>query len=114
MESLKSSKYLSLLARETKNAQAKGKEKGKDKRNTEFYPKDELVPSDGSLGSKKDKKKRFENTKCCYCKKENHSEKGYMKKTIDQMFRLLEKHHIVILEGTRKINPERKTIGRRF
>ena len=55
MGALKCSNYLSLLARETKNAQEKGKEKGKDKRNTEFYPKDELVPSDGSLGSKKDK-----------------------------------------------------------
>ena len=73
---------------------AKGNQKGKDKRFSESKPKEDLNPSNGALSSKKDKKKRFEKTKCTYCKKGNHPKNLCMKKTIDQMARILEKHHI--------------------
>ena len=66
---LKTSKNQVLLAGETKNAQEKGKWKGKEKRYTKFEPKEEFDPLDRALGSKKDKHNRFENTKCSYCNK---------------------------------------------
>ena len=37
---VKDSKNQDLLARETKNAKEKGKQKGKEKKNTDFNPKD--------------------------------------------------------------------------
>ena len=89
MEALKSSKNQALLDGETKNAQAKGRQKGKYKKNTETKPKEKRNPSYGASGSKKDKHKRFENTKCLYCKRGNHPENLCVKKTIDQMLRLL-------------------------
>ena len=96
MGSLKASKNQALLARESKNLNAKGKQKGKDKKNSEFKPKEELDPSDGASRSKKDKQKRFEKTKCTYCKRGNHPKSECMKKTIDQMDNLLEaSNHMV-------------------
>ena len=55
MGPLKSSPSQALLAGETKNAQARRKHKGKEKRNTEFEPKEEFDPTDESSSSKKDK-----------------------------------------------------------
>ena len=78
----------------------KGSGKGKEKRYTKFEPKEEFDPLDRALGSKKDKHKRYENTKCSYCKKAKHSEKYCLKKAIDKIYRLLEKYHISLLEGT--------------
>ena len=109
MGAVKSSKDIALLARETKNAQDKGKHNNKENIYIEFKPKEEFDPSNGASGSKKDKHKRFEKTKCSYGKKGNHSDKDRMKKTKDQMVRLLEQHHISLLEGARKIDPESKT-----
>ena len=82
MGSLRSATNQVLLVGDTKNAQARRKWKGNDKRNTEFEPKEEFDPSDKSSGSKKEKHKRFDKGKCSYCKKGNHIEKGCMK-TID-------------------------------
>ena len=56
---------------------------GKDKKIYEFEPKEKPNPSDGLLSSKKDKQKRFENTKHTYYKKGNHLESSCMKKSID-------------------------------
>ena len=62
----------------------------------------EFDPPYESSHSKKDKHQRFDKGKCSYCKKRNHTEKGCMKKTIDQMSRLLEQHNISLPEGARK------------
>ena len=48
MGALKASKNHGLLARETKNAQAKGKKKGKEKNNIDLKPKDICNPSEGA------------------------------------------------------------------
>ena len=58
-----------LLDGETKNAQARGNQKGNDKRNTEFKPKEVFDPSHEASGSKKEKHQRFNKGKCSYCKK---------------------------------------------
>ena len=97
MGSLKSSKYLALLVGKTNNVQGKGK----DKRDSEFEPKEDLDPSYGASGSKKDKHKRFEKTKFTYCKKGNHPQNLCMKKNIYQMNKFLEKNYISLLKGTR-------------
>ena len=52
MGALRASLNQSLLDGETKNAQARRKQKGKKKRNTEFEPKEEFDPADESLGLK--------------------------------------------------------------
>ena len=46
-------------------------------------PKDKQNPSEEASGSKKDKHKKFGKAKCSYCKRGNHPENIYMKKTID-------------------------------
>ena len=66
MGALKASKNQALLDGDTKNAQYKGRQNWKDKKNTEIKPKEKQNPSDWASGSKKDKHKRFENTKCMY------------------------------------------------
>ena len=104
MEALKASKNQALLDCESKNMNAKGKHKGNDKKNFESKPKEELNPSDGASGSKKDNHKRFEKTKCTYCNKGNHPDSSCMKKAIDQMARLLEHNHISLQEGARNTN----------
>ena len=55
MGALKASKNQALLARETKNAQAKERQKGTNKKNIETKPKEKQNPSNGASGSKKDK-----------------------------------------------------------
>ena len=108
IESLKPSKNQALLDGETKNVQEKGKQKGKDKKKTERKPKEKKNPSNGALGSKKDKKKRFEETKCPYCKRGDHPENICIKKTIDHMSRINEENNIVLPEGIRKTNSRSK------
>ena len=90
MGALKSSKNHTLLYWETKNAQAKGKHKGKERKNIKFNTKDKHNPLEGSSGSKKDKHNKFDKDKCSYCKRGNHIDNMCMKKTIDQMYKLLE------------------------
>ena len=104
MGALKALNNQALFFGKTNNAEAQGRLKGKNQKNIEFKPKEEFDPSDGALGSNRDKHKRFENSKCSYCKKENHLEKGCMKKTIYQMSRIIEQHNISLLECTRKDN----------
>ena len=106
MGSLRASPYQALLAGETRNVQARRKHKGKETRNIEFEPKEEFDPSDEASISKKDKHQRFDKGKCSYCKKGNHTEKGCMKKTIDQMSRLLEKQNISLPKGAKKVDSE--------
>ena len=69
---LRSSTNQALLASETKNAQARRKQKGKENWNTKFEPKEEFDPTDESSDSKKEKHYRFDKGKCSYCKKGNH------------------------------------------
>ena len=54
----------------------------------------------GALGSKK--KKNFEKNQCSYCMRGFHPKIHCMKKTIDQMAKLLEKHNISLPKGARK------------
>ena len=60
MGALGASPNQALLVGETKNAQIRRKHKGKEKRNTEFEPKEEFDPSDEASSSKKDKHQRFD------------------------------------------------------
>ena len=55
MWSLKASKNQARLAGETKNAQEKRKQKGKEKKNTYFNPKEKHNPSKGAFGFNRDK-----------------------------------------------------------
>ena len=109
MGSLGASTKQHLLVGETNNVQERKNKKGKDKGNPEFEPKDEFDPSNEASVSKKDKHQRFDKGKSSYCKKGKHTEKGCMKKTIDQMPRILEQHNISIPEGTRKDDSRDKT-----
>ena len=87
---------------ETKNVQARRKQKGKEKRNIEFKPKEAFDPANGASGSRKDKHERSNKRKCSYYKKGNHTEKYCMKNTIDQMEKILEHHNISLPKGARK------------
>ena len=85
MGDLKASNNQALLTEETKNAQAKGKQKGKEKKNIDFKPKDKQNPSEGAFDSKKDKCKKFDKAKCSYYKRGYHVKNSCMKKTIDHV-----------------------------
>ena len=82
MGALKASPNQALLAHGTRNAQAKRKHKGKDKRNTEFEPKEEFDPLDEASFSRKDKPQRYQKGKFPYYKKLNIIEKYCMKNAI--------------------------------
>ena len=60
------------------------------KDNHNMKPKENQNPPEGTLGSHKDKQKRFKKTKCPYFKRGNHPNKLCMKKTIDKMLRILQ------------------------
>ena len=66
MGALKASKNQALLARETKNVQGKGKQKGKEKKNTESKTKGKKNPLKGASGSKKDNHNNFDQVNCPY------------------------------------------------
>ena len=102
MGALRSSPNQALLVGETRNVQARRKQKGKEKRNIEFEPKGEFDPSNEASSSRKDKHQRFDKGKFSYHKKGNHIEKYCMKNTIDHMTKLFEQHNISLLEGARK------------
>ena len=85
---LQTSKNLALLMKNSNNAQARGKHKGKETKNIDSRPKENKRYSDGASGSKK--KKKFEKAKCPYCMRGFHLESQCMKKTIDQLTKLLE------------------------
>ena len=59
MGALISSRNQALLDGESKDSNSKGKQKGKNKKNSDSKPKEKLNPPDGALSSKKDKQKRF-------------------------------------------------------
>ena len=73
MGALRASPNQALLASETRNAQARSTQKGKEKINTEFEPKDEFDPSNEASGSRRDKHQRYDKGKCSYFKKGNHT-----------------------------------------
>ena len=58
MGALRASPNEALLDEETRNAQARRKLKGKEKRNNEFEPKYEFDPLDEALGARKEKHQR--------------------------------------------------------
>ena len=57
----------------------------------------------------KDKHQRYDKGKCPYCKKGNHTKKYCMKKTIDQVTKLLEHQNIYLPKGARKDDSGEKT-----
>ena len=97
---LQTSKNQELLAGDSRNAKAKGKQKGKETKNIDSKPKENQKYYDGASGSKK--KKKFEKTLCSYCMKGFDPESSWMKNIIDQMEKFLEQHNISLPEGTRK------------
>ena len=72
MGALKASKNQALLARDTKNVQAKENHRGKNKKNSNLKPKEKKNPSKGYFDSKKDKNKKCDKAKCSYCKRGFH------------------------------------------
>ena len=72
-------------------------------------PKDRHNLSEGTPGSKKDKHNKFDKANCSYYKRGNHLEYLCMKKTIDQMSRLLEQNNIALPEGAKKCDARNKT-----
>ena len=63
MGALRASTNQALLVGETKNAQERRKQKGKEKKNIEFKPKEYFDLVDEVLGYKKDKHQRFDKGK---------------------------------------------------
>ena len=81
--------------------------KGKKKVNNSKHPKkrkyDKPKSSDGGLNPPKEKEKKGkEKTKCTYFHNEWNLESSWMKNTIDQMVKLLEKNNIPIPNRERK------------
>ena len=109
MGGLRASKNQDLVYGETNNAQENGKNKGKEKKNIDFKPKDKKNISEGASSSKKDKHKKLDKAKCSYCKRGNHPENLCMKKIIDHMTRLLEYNNISLPEGAKKSCAANKT-----
>ena len=83
MGALKASKNQALLSRETKNVQEKGKQKGTEKKNIDFKPKEKQNLSEGASDSKNDKHTKFDKAKCSYYNRGFHPECLCMKETID-------------------------------
>ena len=84
---IQTSKNQALLMKDSNNAQARGKHKGKDPKATDSKPKENHRSSKGALVSKK--KKKFEKTRCPYCMRGFHPKSQCMTKTIDQLSTLL-------------------------
>ena len=82
MGALKASNNQYLLTGETKNAQEKGKHKGKEKKNIDYNTKENQNHLEGASGSNRDKHKKLEKTKCSYYKRGFHTKNQCMKKTI--------------------------------
>ena len=80
---LKSSKNNDLLVGDSKNAQEKWNQRGKEKKNIDFKPKEKKNPLVGSSVSKNNKNKKFEKDKFSYCMRVFHPKNRCMKKTID-------------------------------
>ena len=99
---LKDSKNQTFLVGDSNNAQAKGKQRGKEKKKTDSKPKEKLNPLDGASSSKKNKNKMFEKTKFSYYMRGFHPESQCMKNTIDQMSKLLKQNNIVLPQAENK------------
>ena len=95
-------KNRSLLAEDSGKAQDKGNKKGKEDKFFDLKSNEKHNPSDGALGSKKNKNKKFEKSKWSYCMRGFHQESQCMKKTIDQLSKLLEQNNIDLSQGANK------------
>ena len=60
MGALNASKNKALLAGDSRKMKDKGKKKGKENKNVDSNSKENYIPSNGALGSKKNKNKKFE------------------------------------------------------
>ena len=89
---IQTSRNQALLVWDSKNAQARGKHKGKEPKTIDSKPKENQRSFEGVLGSKKNKK--FKKTRGPYCMRGFHPESQCMKKTIGQLPTILEHNNI--------------------
>ena len=82
--------------------------RGKENKNTNSKPNENKKYFDRALGSKK-KKKKFEKALCSYCMRGFHRQNSCMKKTINKMEKILEKHNISLPEGVKKTDSREET-----
>ena len=71
---IQTSRNQALLVGDSKNAQARGKHKGRETKNIDSKPKENKKYFDGASGSKK--KKKFKNTRCTYYMRGFHPRVG--------------------------------------
>ena len=96
MGSLNASKKQTLLDGETKNALAKAENKGKEKKNIDFNPKEKQNPSKRASSSNMDKPKKFDKAKWSYSKRRFYPENECIKMTIDDMSNIIEENNIYL------------------
>ena len=84
---LQNSKNRALLGGDSSNAQARGKQKGKETKNIDLKPKENQKSSNGASSSNKNKK--FEKAKCSNYMRGFHPKSKCKNKTIDQLSKLL-------------------------
>ena len=98
---LNASKNQALLVGDLEKAQTKWKQKGEENKNVDSKSKEKHNSSDGASGSKKNKNKKFEKAKCSYCMRGFHLESQCMKKTIDQLQKVLGKNNNYLPQNTK-------------
>ena len=102
MGTIKPSKYQDLVVGDSK-VDSKGKKKYKKPPNKNGYKSKSHEESSNSKKKNSHKKKgKGEMRKCAYFGKGFHPEISYMKKQIDMLNQILEKHTISLLEGAKK------------
>ena len=104
---IQTSKNQELLVVGSNNVQEIGKHKGKETKKTDSNPKENQQYSSGASGSKK--KKKFEKAKCPYCMRGFHLESQCMKKTLDQLKKILEHNNYSLPQGATMSKDEEKT-----
>ena len=75
---------------------------GKGNKNFDWKSKEKHNPSNGALGSKKNKNKKLEKAKCSFFMRGFHPKSQCMNKTIDQMSNILEQNNIALPQGAKK------------
>jgi hypothetical protein len=105
MGSIKGSRDHSLAANEASKPNFKDRKKGKGK-NPEARKEKFSKPTDESSSDHKGKKKE-EIYKCSYCQKGYHPEYSCMRKTIDEMAKMLQQNNLMVPTNARKKDEEK-------
>jgi hypothetical protein len=101
MGSLKTTKVHALAANEGRKTSNKLKQQFKGKKDQDQKKEHNPKSTQESSNSKTGKTKK-EKVICAYCKKPNHEEHACMRKQIDQMTHLLERHNINVPDNIKK------------